>query len=440
MAHCSTFISIFHHFWRDFFRSGFYNLSMTKSNAKAFTPLTIGPLKLRNRFIKAATNEGMCKGGVVSKGLANFHANMAAGGAALSTVAYCATSKDGQTFIDQAHLSAETVPDFKVLTEAVNKQGAAACAQITHAGAFTFLPKDFSSMKPISANGGFNKFGVMTGRYTKKKMDRADMNAIADEFVQAALYAKEAGFDAVEIHMGHGYLLSQFITPLYNSRTDEFGGSIQKRMVFPAEVLAKVLDAVGKDLAVIVKYSQTDGKDNGNQIEDGIEIAKILEKTGAHMAQLSNGLNVESISTMFGNPLPQGVTKPKSMIVRLGMMMQKKSKEPAREYSQLYSLPTATQIRDAVKMPLCYLGGVQSMDNIDTVMDAGFDTIGLGRSLIFDPGLINGLKNGSMTTSGCNACNQCVMMMYTPGGTTCVEPEGMRGHSSELNTTPASAA
>jgi len=412
---------------------------MSKTATKAFTPIKIGPLKLRNRFIKAATNEGMCKGGVVSKGLASFHESMAKGGASLSTVAYCATSKDGQTFVDQAHMSAETVPDFKVLTDAVHKHGAAACAQITHAGAFTFLPKDFSSMKPISAMGGFNKFGVMTGRYLKKKMDRGDMDRIADEFVTAARYAKEAGFDAVEIHMGHGYLLSQFITPLYNTRNDEYGGSIQKRMKFPAEVLAQVLDAVGKEMAVIVKYSQTDGKENGNQIADGIEIAKILDATGAHMAQLSNGLNVESISTMFGNPLPQGTTRPKNLVIRLGMMMQKKSNEPSREFKQLYSLDPARQIRASVNMPLCYLGGVQSMDNINTVMDEGFDAIGLGRSLIFDPGLINGLKKGTMSESGCNACNKCVMMMYLPGGTACVEPEGMRGHASNLNTVRASA-
>jgi len=406
--------------------------------SKAFTPITIGPLKLKNRFIKAATNEGMCKGGVVSKGLASFHERMAMGGASMTTVAYCATSKDGQTFVDQAHLSAETVPDFKVLTEAVHKQGAAAQAQITHAGAFTFLPKDFSTAKPVSANGGFNKFGGMTGRYSKKKMDRADMDAMADQFVQPAINARDAGFDAVEIHMGHGYLLAQFITPLYNARKDDYGGSIQARMKFPAEVLSKVLDAVGKEMAVTVKFSQTDGVPHGNQIEDGIEIAKILQSTGAHMVQLSNGLNVESIETMFGNPLPAMVTKPKNLIVRLGMMMQKKSKEPDREFSQLYSMATAPKIRAAVDMPLCYLGGVQSMDNINSVLDAGFDTIGLGRALIFDPNLIKDLKSGAQTETACTACNQCVMLMYTPGGTACVDPNGTRGHASDLNIVRAS--
>lgn len=413
---------------------------MKPSHSKAFTPLTIGPLNLRNRFIKAATNEGMCKGGVISKGLAKFHERMAEGGAAMSTVAYCATSKDGQTFEDQAHFSDDTIADFKALTDAVHKHGAAAQAQITHAGAFTFLPKNFSSKKPMSANGGFNKFGVMSGRYTKKKMNRDDMDRVADEFVQAALRAKESGFDAVEIHMGHGYLLAQFISPFYNSRTDEYGRNIHGRMAFPAEVLSKVLDAVGKDLAVTVKYSQTDGKIGGNTVTEGIEIAKILESTGAHMAQLSNGLNVESISTMFGNPLPASSVKPKNLIVRLGMLMQPKSKEPEREFSELYSMPPAQKIRSAVKMPLCYLGGAQTMDNVNKVMDSGFDALGMGRALIFDPNLVNALQSGSIRNSGCTACNQCVTLMYTPGGTACVEAGGHAGHAAELNTIPASAA
>lgn len=410
------------------------------NTSKAFTPVSIGPLKLKNRFIKAATNEGMCKGGLVTKGLAKFHANMAKGGVAMTTVAYCATSKDGQTFVDQAHLSAETVPDFKVLTEAVHKHGTAAQAQITHAGAFTFLPKDFSSKKPVSANGGFNKFGVMTGRYKKKKMDKDDMAAMADEFVQAALHAREAGFDAVEIHMGHGYLLAQFITPLYNSRKDDYGGSIQKRMKFPAEVLSKVLDAVGKDMAVTVKYSQTDGVPKGNQIEDGIEIAKILQSTGAHMAQLSNGLNVESISTMFGNPLPKVPrAKPSNPFIRVAMAIEKFKPEDTRQFKQIYSMDTAPQIRAAVDMPLCYLGGIQSMDNVNAAMEAGFETIGLGRTLIFDPNLINDLKSGAQTESACTACNQCVLLMYTPGGTACVDPNGTRGHASDLNIVRASS-
>ncbi|MGB0907297.1 MAG: NADH:flavin oxidoreductase [Maricaulaceae bacterium] len=415
---------------------------MSPAKVDAFSPLQIGPLKLRNRFIKTATNEGMCKGGIISKGLAQFHERVAEGGAALSTVAYCATSPDGKTFVDQARLGADTVADFRALTDGVHKHGAAASAQITHAGCFTFLPKDImAARKPLSASGGFNKVGVMSNRYFKKKMDRDDMDTIAAEFVSAAKYARESGFDAVELHMGHGYLLSQFISPFYNKRKDAYGGTIEKRMKFPAEVLAKVLDAVGKDVAVIVKYSQTDGREGGNTIDDGIKVAKILEQTGAHLAVLSNGMNVEAITAMFGSSLPTEVrSPPKNPIIRLGMAMQKMTEPANVQFREMYLLEHAKKIRSAVDMPLCYLGGVQTLDNVNTALTEGLDAVALGRALVFDPGFINGMKNGSTLSSGCTACNQCVTMMYTPGGTACIDPAGTRGHASELNTIAASAS
>jgi len=120
------------------------------------------------------------------------------------------------------------------------------------------------------------------------------------------------------------------------------------------------------------------------------------------------------------------------------MAMEKFKPEDTRKFSQLYSKNTAEQIRAAVDMPLCYLGGVQSMENINGIMDAGFDTIALGRALIFDPNLINDLRSGAQSETACTACNQCVMLMYTPGGTACIDPNGTRGHAAELNVIRAS--
>lgn len=385
----------------------------------AYTPLTLGPLTLRNRFIKAATNEGKAKRGTVSKGLAAFHESMAAGGAALSTVAYCATSKDGRTFIDQAVLGEESRADFRALTDGVHRHGAAACAQITHAGSFTFLDKQtLRTSRPLSSSGGFNKVGVMSGRYLKKRMDKDELAAMAAEFVAAAKCAREAGFDAIELHMGHGYLLSQFISPIYNKRRDEYGGSIAKRLNFPSEVLRLVLDAVGRDLAVIVKYSMTDGP-KGNQIEDGIAVARRIEADGAHLAVLSNGLNVESISAMFGSSLPKSGAKPDNPVIRLGMKFQSLMEPPAVEFRENYLRELALQVRANVAMPLAYLGGVQSRGGVEQAMGDGFDAIALGRALIHDPGFVNRLRSGEITQSGCTACNRCVTMMYTPAGTQC---------------------
>ena len=392
--------------------------------ASAFSELTLGPLTLRNRFIKSATNEGMAKRGLVSKGLAQFHEAMAAGGAALTTVAYCATSKDGRTFVDQAVLDQDSLADFRALTDGVHRHGCAASAQITHAGSFTFLDKrTLKARRPLSSSGGFNKVGVMSGRYFKQAMTRAQLAAMAEEFVAAARQAREAGFDAVELHMGHGYLLSQFISPLYNRRRDDFGGSIARRMNFPAEVLRRVLDAVGYQLAVIVKFSMTDGP-RGNGIAEGIAIARRLEAEGAHMAVLSNGLNVESISAMFGSSLPKPSARPNNPIIALGMKIQALTEPPNVEFRENYLRDLALQVRAEVAMPLAYLGGIQSGAGVAQAMADGFDAVALGRAMIFDPAFVNKLRQGEVSQSGCTACNRCVTMMYSPGGTQCaITPE-----------------
>ena len=396
---------------------------MTPSPAPSpFDPLKIGPLTLRNRFIKSATNEGMARGGFVTKGLAKFHASMVEGGAAMTTVAYCATSPDGRTFIDQASMSRDVVADFRALTDGVHRHGGAASAQLTHAGCFTFLPKSvLSTSRPLSASGGFNKVGLMSNRFLKKRMDRADMTAMAQEFVDAALLARESGFDAVELHMGHGYLLSQFLSPFYNSRWDEYGRTIEGRVRFPVEVLKRVLDAVGKDLAVVCKFSMTDGKAGGNTINDGVVVARALESAGAHLAVLSNGLNVESITAMFGSSFPKANrARPANPLIAAGLWIQQFTEPKDVVFRENYLRDYALRIRAAVAMPLAYLGGIQSRAGVASAMADGFEAVALGRALIHDPGLVNAFKAGTIERSGCTACNQCVAMMYSRGGTSCV--------------------
>ena len=393
---------------------------MSESAPSPFSPIAIGPITLKNRFIKSATNEGNAPGGVPSKALVRFHESMAEGGIAMNTVAYCAVSPDGRTFVDQITLDRQSAPHLRALTDAVHRHGAAASAQITHGGCFTFLPS-LQSGRPFSSSGGFNKVGVMSGLFFRRGMTEADMEQVAGEFVSGALLAKEAGFDAVEIHMGHGYLLSQFLSPLYNKRRDRFGGSVENRARFPAMVLRRVLDAVGRDMAVICKFSVTDGARGGNTSDDGAAIARVLEREGAHLLVLSAGLNVEAITTMFGSSFPkENRVKPANPIIRLGMFIQQFTEPKNVKFRQLYSLDHARKVRAAVRTPLAYLGGVQSLANAEQMMAEGFETIALGRALIFDPAFVNNLASGAVKTSGCTACNLCTAMMYTPGGTSCV--------------------
>ena len=406
------------------------------ARSRAFTPLTIGPLTLRNRFIKSATNEGSAKGGTPSKRLVQFHEAIAAGGVGMTTVAYCAVAPDGRTFADQITLDEEAVRHLKVLTAAVHRHGAAAMAQITHGGCFTFLaPKD--TPRPLSASGGFNKVGIMSGMWLRQRMSEADMERIAAEFVRGARLAQSAGFDAVEIHMGHGYLLSQFLSPLYNRRRDAYGGDLERRVRFPLLVLQRVLDAVGKELAVVCKLSVTEGVRGGNSAAEGARIGQALERGGAHLLVLSGGLNIESITTMFGSSFPkENRTHVGNPLVATAMFIQQLTEPKNVQFRELYQLENSRQVRAATSLPLAYLGGVKSLANVETLLAEGFDAIALGRVLIHQADLINAFASGRQLESGCTSCNRCVAMMYTPGGTSCVLGEP---GDAALNSTPAAA-
>ncbi|MDX2274602.1 MAG: NADH:flavin oxidoreductase [Hyphomonadaceae bacterium] len=384
----------------------------------AFTPVKLGPLTLRNRFIKTATNEGGAPGELPSAALKRHHVRMAEGGVGMTTVAYCAVSPDGKTFTDQLRLAPEWLPEFKAITDAVHKSGAAVSAQITHGGCFTFLP-ELSTGAPLSASGGFNKVGLMNGRFFKKQMNADDMRVRIGEFVQAAKLAREAGFDAVELHMGHGYLLSQFLSPAYNQRRDAYGGDAARRAKFPAEVLRAVLDAVGNDLAVTAKIGVYEGFEGGGTAEDAVVVARTLEREGVHMIMLSGGMNVEAVSQLFGSNMPaEAATQSASGIMKLATAIMKHS-EPKVEFREMYFLEHSRKVRAAVKTTLTFLGGVKSAESAARAMDEGFDCIALGRALLFDPNFVNAMAANANARSGCTTCNRCIPTIYHPAGTHC---------------------
>jgi 2,4-dienoyl-CoA reductase (NADPH2) len=399
-----------------------------------FDPIRIGPVTLRNRFIKSATNEGMARGGIPSRMLVRHHESMAAGGVGMTTVAYCAVSADGRTFEDQLQLEPRVLPGLRVLTDAVHKHGGAVCAQITHGGCFTFLPR-LTTKRPLSASGGINAPGALSGRLFRQAMSYDDIERIAGEFAAAAELARAAGFDAVEIHMGHGYLLSQFLSPKYNRRRDEYGGDVRARARFPALVLRRVLEAVGKDMAVTCKLCSTEGFAGGNTAEDAAQIAQILEAEGAHLLVLSGGMNIESPWVMFGSPMPEDAVAPAdSLLLKIAVRLLKPKGPGTGAFRELYLLEHSRKVRAAVRMPLAYLGGAKSLASVRQVLAEGFDCVVMGRALIHSPDLVNQYRTGAATESGCTACNRCIVMMYSPGGTSCVlrEPNDAR-----LNQTPA---
>lgn len=389
--------------------------------ASPFSAVRIGPLTLRNRFIKSGANEGMTPLGLPTQALVKHHRDVAAGGVGMTTVAYAAVAHDGLTFPHQLHMHAEVVPHLRVLTDAIHREGAAACLQITHAGSFTMMRHGGRRSAP-TASAGLNAFGMLYGVYFQRAMRERDMTRIAAQFADAARLARESGFDAVEIHMGHGYLLNQFLSPLSNRRRDGFGGSIEQRTRFSADVLRQVKDAVGAHLAVVCKLSVNDGAPGGNRAEDSAVTARILEAEGADLLTLSGGRNVESPWVLFGSPMPTAQMKAAAphALARFGITMLEKRTPRDLRFRDLYFLEDSRVIRQAVRMPLAYVGGVKSLAGAEQLMAEGFDCIALARALIHDPALVEHFRTGEVTRSACNSCNACVAKIYDPAGVCCV--------------------
>lgn len=387
-----------------------------------FAPFQLGPITLRNRFIRAGANEGMCVDGAPSKALLKHHRDMAAGGVGLTTVAYGAVSEVGRTLENQIWLRPSILSDLKALAQAVHDEGGRISFQITHGGSFVTSCKVQGAT--MSASSGLNKAGVLRGNYWHRAMNEADMERVAGEFVTAAQLCREAGFDAVEIHMGHGYLLNQFISPLSNKRKDAYGGSAENRARFPAEVLRRVKQAVGQTMAVLAKINVADGVPGGATVQDAIVTAKALQAAGADMLVLSGGRNIESGWFMFGSNFNmdemQKVLKGSGWLTSM-MLKLSQMGAPKVTFKEMYFLEYSRQIRAAVDVPLGYLGGVKSMDNVRTALADGFDSVVLARALIHEPALVNLFQSGALQQSGCSNCNGCVPYIYHPAGTWCVE-------------------
>lgn len=392
------------------------------SNPSPFEPITIGPLRLRNRFIKSGANEAMCLDGTPTAALVEHHRDLAAGGVGMTTVAYMAVAPEARTLPNQIWIRPEILPDLQVLTRAVHDAGASISAQITHGGSFVTGMK--VKGRTISASSGFNPAGMLKGNFLQRAMTPADMDRVIGEFVAAARLSRDAGFDAVELHMGHGYLLNQFISPLNNRRRDEYGGSALNRVRFPARVLRAVKEAVGDTTAVLAKMNVADGTRRGASVEDGVITARALEAAGADMLVLSGGRNVESTWFMFGSRMNRSelsaVLKQQGEWLTAYMMKAAASSEPDIQFREMYFLEYSRKIRAAVDLPLAYLGGIKSLANAEQAVAEGFECVVLARALLHDPALVNKFRSGERVESGCDNCNGCVAYIYHPAGTRCI--------------------
>ncbi|MBM7060344.1 NADH:flavin oxidoreductase [Pseudomonas sp. UL073] len=401
---------------------------MSPDLAPLFAPVQLAGLTLRNRVIKTATFEGMCPAGVPGDELIAHHARMARGGVGLTTVAYCGVSPDGLTFADQMWMHEGIFPQLQRLADAVHAEGGAVSAQLSHCGGFS-RTKPATQPRPKGPHAGINQYGVFSGVPFSGAMTAGDIARTVAEYARAAALVRRAGFDAVEIHMGHGYLLSQFISPATNRRRDAYGGSLQNRMRFPLEVLAAVRAALGPAVPILAKFNLSDGFDGGLAIDEACQAAQLLERAGLDALVMSGGSVLRTPMFLFrgASPLPAMVRLEKNPLQRTAMKLFGGAAFPNMPYRELYFLDLARQMRQATRLPLAYLGGVSSADGLRQVLAEGFEFATLGRALLQDPDLLHKVQAGASDfRSPCNHCNLCVASMVLPGGIRCVlnQPQG----------------
>lgn len=377
-----------------------------------FTPVTIGPVTLRNRVIRSAAFENMAYGNSPSQDLYDYHVAVARGGVGMTTLAYAAVDRSGLSFDGQLWMRKEIVPDLRRITDAIHAEGAKASIQLGHCGNMTH--RSTCGCMPVGASGGFNMYSPTFVRSLKIN----EIHDLVKAFGNAVNLAREAGFDCVEIHAGHGYLISQFLSPYTNRRHDEFGGSLENRMRFMRMVISEVMKAAGDDLGVIVKMNMHDGFKKGMQRAECLEVAKELERLGVHAIVLSAGFVSKAPMEVMRGAMPLKTLAHymdmkkfwwlKAALLTIGRLLI-----PTVPYREGYFLEDAMQFRQVLKLPLIYVGGLISKDKMEEVLAAGFQGLQVARALVHDTDFVNKLHSGEITCSGCKHSNYCIGRMYT---------------------------
>ena len=380
-------------------------------------PARLGPVRLRNRTIKAATSEGLAPEGLVTDRLVEFHRAMAAGGIGMSTLAYCAVGPDGRSAQGQIVMNRAALPGLRRLTDAVHAEGAAVSAQLGHAGPVADVR---TNGVPALAPG---KLFSLVNLRNSRPATPDDIERVVQAHVDAALLAEEAGFDAVELHMGHHYFISSFLSPKLNKRTDGYGGTLENRARVARAVARRVYDAVGGRLAVIGKINMDDGVPGGIWLDEAIETARLLDGDGFLDAlELTVGSSLYNQMYLFRGDVPvREFAEVMPQPVKAGVRLFGKSVMHEYPYRPLFMLDQARQFVGAVQTPLVLLGGVTDRAGMDRGMAEGFGFVALGRALLREPDLINRIGSDPGKTSLCIHCNKCMPTVYT--GTRCVLTE-----------------
>lgn len=377
-------------------------------------PARLGPVELRNRVIKAATFEGRSPDGLVTDDLVDFHVAVARGGTGLTTVAYLAVAPEGRTHAEVITLGEHSLAGLGRLADAVHAAGGRVGGQLGHAG-------------PV-ANGRSNGVHALSASRMPSPLSmqmirsatEADLARITRQYAAGARLLVRAGFDVLEIHMAHSYLVSSFLAPALNRRQDRWGGPLENRARFARQVAAAVRQEVGDAVAVIAKFSLDDGYRGGLRGDEALQVARWLEEDGHLDAlELSGGSSLMNPMYLFRGGVPhQEFAAQMPWPVRIGLRTVGRGFLRAYPFEEAFFLGRAREFRAALDLPLVLLGGINRLETMQQAMAEGFEYVALGRALLRDPDLVAKLAQ-SRPPAECVHCNLCMPTIYDGGGTHC---------------------
>ena len=404
---------------------------MTDLSPDPFSPVQLGPVRLRNRIIKAATSEGRSPKGLVTDDLIEFHRSFAEGGVGMTTVAYCCVSPQAASAPGQIVMNDEALPGLRKLTDAVHGAGAGISAQLGHAGVVAH--KRLTGVTPVAPS----KFINPTSFAYCREIGRSEIAAVIDQFGEAARVAVGAGFDAVELHFGHLYLPSSFLSPLLNRRKDEYGGGIDNRSRLVREIAQRVRDVVGDSIAVIAKLDMDDGMPGSIWIDEALRTVQLLDAdANLDAIELTQGSSVYRPMYLFRGDVPvREFAKVMPPVLRPGVRILGKRVMGSYPYEDLYMLPAARQFVPIMKnTKLILLGGITNREHVETGIREGFEFVAMGRALLREPDLVNKMIADGGVRSRCNHNNQCMVTVFSR--THCVlDPEQRYGTVETMNVT-----
>lgn len=359
-----------------------------------FESVSINGLVLKNRFVRSATWEGMAdEKGACTPRLIEYMRQLALGQVGLVISGHCFVQPVGQASFQQLGVYDDAlVPGLAEMVSAVHEAGGAMVLQLAHAGGHANV--EFTEMEPVGPSPVEGKSGAV-GR----EMTPAEIRETVDAFGAAAERAKKAGFDGVQIHAAHGYLLSQFLSPFYNRRTDHYGGSLENRARIVLETCRRVREAVGPDYPMLIKINSEDFVDGeGFTPAEMIQVSRWLKAAGIDAVEMSGGTQKSPAKL---NP------------VRLGKIKT--------EADEGYYRDAARAFKQQVDIPLILVGGIRSFEVARSLIESGqADFIALSRPLIREPHLIKRWKFGDIARAACLSDNLCFRPAMEGKGLFCV--------------------